>query len=47
MAILNLNCKILRNYFRSKEKDLDELLKFAKIFKSFDTVNTLVWYEMG
>ncbi len=44
---LELQNTILRNYFRSKEKDLDKLLDYAKIFKVYDKVNILVEYEMG
>ncbi len=44
---LELQNTILRNYFRSKEKNLDKLLEFAKIFKIYDKVNTLVEYEIG
>lgn len=44
---LELQNTILRNYFRSKDKDLDKLLEYAKIFKIYDKVNTLVEYEMG
>lgn len=43
---LELQNTILRNYFRSKDKDLDKLLEYAKIFKIYDKVNTLVEYEM-
>lgn len=44
---LELQNAVLRNYFRSKNKDLDKLLEYAKIFKIYDKVNTLVEYEMG
>lgn len=44
---LELQNIILRNYFRSKDKDIDKLLEYAKIFKIYDKVNTLVEYEMG
>lgn len=44
---LELQNTILRNYFRSKDKNLDKLLEYAKIFKIYDKVNTLVEYEMG
>ena len=44
---LELQNTVLRNYFRSKDKDLDKLLEYAKIFKIYDKVNTLVEYEMG
>lgn len=43
---LELQNTILRNYFRSKDKDLDKLLEYAKISKIYDKVNTLVEYEM-
>lgn len=44
---LELQNVILRNYFRSKEKDIDKLLEYAKIFKIYDKVNTLVEYAIG
>ena len=44
---LELQNTILRNYFGSKDKDLDKLLDYAKIFRIYDKVNTLVEYEMG
>lgn len=44
---LELQNHILRSYFHSKDKNIDRLLEYAKIFKIYDKVNTLVEYEMG
>lgn len=39
---LELQNRILDYYFRSKDKDIDKLLEYAKIFNIYDKVNTIV-----
>ncbi len=44
---LELQNHILRDYFKSKEKDIDKLLEYSKIFNVYEKVNTLVEYAIG
>lgn len=39
---LELQNRVLDYYFHNKDKDLDKLLKYAKIFNIFEKVNTIV-----
>lgn len=39
---LELQNRILDYYFNSKNKDIDKLLKYAKIFNIYEKVNTIV-----
>lgn len=39
---LELQNRILDYYFKSKEKDIDRLLEYAKIFNIYEKVNTIV-----
>lgn len=39
---LELQNSILHDYFKSKEKDVDKLLEYSKIFNVYEKVNTLV-----
>ena len=39
---LELQNRVLDYYFHSKDKDLDKLLEYAKIFNIYDKVNTIV-----
>lgn len=39
---LELQNRILDYYFKSKDKDIDKLLEYAKIFNIYDKVNTIV-----
>lgn len=44
---LELQNSILHDYFQSKEKDIDKLLEYSKIFNIYEKVNTLVEYAVG
>lgn len=39
---LELQNRILANYFNGRNKDIDKLLEYAKIFNIYDKVNTIV-----
>ena len=39
---LELQNRVLDYYFHSKDKDLDKLLEYAKIFNIYEKVNTIV-----
>ena len=39
---LELQNRVLDYYFHSKDKDVDKLLKYAKVFNIYDKVNTIV-----
>lgn len=39
---LELQNRVLNYYFNSKDKDIDKLLEYAKIFNIYDKVNTIV-----
>ena len=39
---LELQNRILDYYFHSKDKDIDKLLEYAKIFNIYEKVNTIV-----
>lgn len=39
---LELQNRVLDYYFHSKDKDLDRLLEYAKIFHIYDKINTIV-----
>lgn len=43
---LNLQNEVLDNYFKSKDKDINRLLEYSKIFNIYDKVNTLVEYAI-
>lgn len=43
---IELQNKILDNYFRSKERNINKLLEYAKIFNIYEKVNTLVEYAV-
>ena len=43
---LELQNSILRDYFKSKEKDIDKLLEYSKIFNIYEKVNTLVEFAV-
>lgn len=43
---IGLQNKILDNYFRSKERNINKLLEYAKIFNIYEKVNTLVEYAV-
>lgn len=43
---LNLQNEVLDNYFKSKDKDINRLLEYSKIFNIHDKVNTLVEYAI-
>ena len=43
---LELQNNILHEYFKSKEKDIDKLLEYSKIFNIYDKVSTLVDYAV-
>ena len=43
---IELQNKILDNYFRSKERNSNKLLEYAKIFNIYEKVNTLVEYAV-
>lgn len=42
MFDLELQNRVLDYYFNSKEKDIDKLLEYSKIFNIFEKVNTVV-----
>lgn len=44
---LELQNAILHDYFKSKDKDIDKLLEYAKKFNIYDKVKTLVEYAIG
>ena len=44
---LEIQNTILHNYFSSKEKDIDKLLEYAKVFNIYEKVSTLVDYALG
>lgn len=44
---IELKNRILNYYFNSKEKDIDKLLEYAKVFKVYDKVITLVEYILS
>ena len=39
---LELQNRVLDYYFHSKDKDVDKLLEYAKVFNIYDKVNTIV-----
>lgn len=39
---IELRNRVLDYYFKSKNKDIDRLLEYAKIFKIYDKVNTIM-----
>ena len=43
---LELQNRILNYYWNSKDKDIDLLLEYAKIFNIYDKVNTIVEFMM-
>lgn len=43
---LELQNLILHEYFKSKEKDIDKLLEYSKIFNIYEKVNTLVEFAV-
>ncbi len=43
---IELQNKVLDNYFRSKERNINKLLEYAKIFNIYEKVNTLVEYAV-
>lgn len=43
---IELQNSILHKYFKSKEKDIDKLLEYSKIFNIYDKVSTLVDYAV-
>lgn len=43
---LNLQNEVLDNYFKSKDKNINRLLEYSKIFNIYDKVNTLVEYAI-
>ena len=43
---LELQNNILHEYFKSKEKNIDKLLEYSKIFNIYDKVSTLVDYAV-
>ena len=43
---LELQNNILHEYFKSKEKDIDKLLEYSKIFNIYDKISTLVDYAI-
>lgn len=43
---LELQNSILRDYFKSKDKDIDKLLEYSKIFNIYEKVNTLVEFAV-
>ncbi len=43
---LELQNRILNNYFKSKEKNIDELLEYAKTFNIYEKVNAIVEVTM-
>lgn len=44
---IELKNRILNYYFNSKDKDIDKLLEYAKVFKVYDKVITLVEYILS
>ncbi len=44
---IELKKRILNYYFNSKDKDIDKLLEYAKVFKVYDKVITLVEYILS
>lgn len=43
---IELKNRILNYYFNSKDKDIDKLLEYAKVFKVYDKVKTIVGVMM-
>lgn len=43
---LELQNSILHDYFNSKEKEIDKLLEYSKIFNIYEKVNTLVEFAV-
>ena len=43
---IELQNKVLDNYFRSKERNINKLLEYAKIFNIYEKLNTLVEYAV-
>lgn len=43
---IELKNRILNYYFNSKDKDIDKLLEYAKVFKVYDKVETIVGVMM-
>ena len=39
---LELQNRILNKYFYSKDKDLDKLIEYSKIFNIYEKVNTII-----
>ena len=43
---IELQNRVLDNYFASKDKDIKRLLEYSKIFNIYEKVNTLVEYAI-